>query len=68
MENLLSYLITALGFACFIEALPWLIAPKKMQDFLRELMQMSPEFLRYWGISLLVIAVFLVWIGQKVLG
>jgi len=67
LDQPLSYLITALGLAFFIEALPWLIAPKKMQSFLRELMEMQPEFLRYWGIFLLIVAIFLVWLGKNIL-
>lgn len=67
MEQLLAYIITAIGFVCFIEALPWLIAPKKMQNFLQELLEIEPEYLRYFGIALLAMAVFLVWLGEKFL-
>jgi len=67
LDQSLSYLITALGLAFLIESLPWLIAPKKMQGFLRELMEMQPEFLRYWGIFLLIMALFLVWLGRTIL-
>lgn len=67
MDQLLPYLITALGFVCLIEALPWLIAPEKMRNFLRELTEIEPEYLRYWGIGLLITGVFLVWLSEKFL-
>lgn len=63
--NTLELFITALGLAFFIESLPWLIAPRKMQQVLHEVLAQKPEHLRLWGVVLLLMALVLVWLGTK---
>ncbi len=61
-----SLFLTAIGIACILEALPWLIAPQKMISFLIELAHsMKPENLRYWGLALLMMAVLFIWLGKR---
>lgn len=64
MKDLFLYLVTGLGFACILEALPWLLAPLKMRDFLLRLAEMPGEHLRNYGIFLLALGVFLVWLAR----
>lgn len=61
---MLSLFFLALGLACLIESLPWLIAPHKMHDFLHSLLELNPEMLRYWGIFLLCLGLFFVYLGR----
>lgn len=63
--DMLHFFLTALGLACFLEALPWLIAPRKMQQFLSEMLVQKPEYLRIWGVFLLATALVLVWLGTR---
>lgn len=64
MDDFFLYLVTGLGFACFFEALPWLISPHKMRDFLLQLSAVNPEHLRYYGFFLLFLGVFFIWLAR----
>lgn len=48
-----SLFLAALGLACVLESLPWLLAPDRMRDALRQLLELPPEKLRVWGLFLL---------------
>lgn len=64
MNSNLSFFLTALGLACVLEALPWLIAPNAMREVLEYIRQNDYMNMRYWGIGLLVVGVFLVWLAR----
>lgn len=64
MGEFLAYIVTGLGFACFFEALPWLISPYKMRDFLLQLSLCNPEHLRWYGFFLLFLGVFFIWLAR----
>lgn len=49
----LSLFVAALGLACVLEALPWLLAPERMRATLRHLGRLPAEKLRVWGFVLL---------------
>lgn len=55
--EIVDIFLISLGFVCLLEALPWLIAPEKMRDFLEELLRQDVEDLRKWGIFLMVLAI-----------
>jgi len=48
-----SLFFTALGLAFVLESLPWLIAPRRMREGLRLLLDLPPDSLRVWGLVLL---------------
>lgn len=48
-----SLFVAALGLACVLESLPWLLAPDRMREAMRHLGQLPPEKLRLWGFALL---------------
>jgi len=48
-----SLFFTALGLAFILESLPWLIAPRRMREGLRLLLDLPPDSLRVWGLVLL---------------
>ncbi len=52
-----SLFFTALGLACVLEALPWVLAPEKAREALRLLLQQKPEHLRLGGLALLAAGV-----------
>lgn len=53
----LSLFLAALGLACVLEALPWLISPRKTRETLLELLSLPEETLRKGGIFLLILGV-----------
>lgn len=56
----LSLFLTALGLACVLESLPWLLAPGRMRDALRQILELPPEKLRMGGFILLGAGIVLV--------
>lgn len=61
----LSLFITALGLACVLEALPWLIAPDRMREAMRALLALEQQALRTWGFALLGVGTLLVWLARS---
>ena len=64
MNSNLSFFLAALGLACVLEALPCLIAPKAMQEALEYIRQIDHGYIRYLGLGLLAVGVFLVWLAR----
>lgn len=50
-----SLFLAALGLACVLEALPWLISPRNTREMLVKLLSVSDETLRGGGIFLLAL-------------
>ena len=48
-----SLFLAALGLACVLESLPWLLGPGRMREALRQLLELPPEKLRVGGFILL---------------
>ena len=57
MNSNLSLFLAALGLACVLEALPWLISPGKTRETLLELLSLPEETLRRGGIFLMILGV-----------
>lgn len=64
MKFNIALFLTALGLACVLESLPWLLAPAKMREALRLLIELPPEKLRRWGFFLIGLGLFLVWLAR----
>lgn len=60
MKFNVTLFLSALGLAFILEALPWLLAPRKMKEVLCRLMELPGEKLRWWGGFLLVMGLVLV--------
>lgn len=58
----ISLFFTALGLACVLESLPWLLSPAKMRQVLLQLLALSDTQLRTWGYTLLGVGVLLVFL------
>ncbi len=51
----LSLFLAALGLACVLEALPWLISPRNTREMLIKLISLPEETLRGGGIFILAL-------------
>ena len=49
--------LAALGLACVLEALPWLISPRKTRETLLDMLSLPEETLRKGGIVLMILGV-----------
>ena len=64
----LSLFLAARGLACVLEALPWLISPRKTRETLIELLSLPEETLRRGGIFLMVLGVAVCAVGRSLRG
>jgi uncharacterized protein len=64
-EMSLGYFLTVIGLICFLEGLPYLAFPKQLKTWLAKLMLMPPEQLRMLGGVLMVVGLFLVYLGRR---
>ena len=64
----LSLFLAALGLACVLEALPWLLSPRKTREMLIELLSLPDETLRRGGSVLLVLGVVICAAGRALRG
>ncbi len=55
---------TAFGLACFLESMPWILIPNKIREALSHLLEQSDDVLRMYGISLLLIGLFIMWLAS----
>ena len=53
----LSLFLAALGLACVLEALPWLVSPRKTRETLLEMLSLPEETLRKGGLFLMILGV-----------
>jgi uncharacterized protein YjeT (DUF2065 family) len=67
MEFNLSLFLAALSLACVLEALPWLLAPRKMREVFQSLLELPDDKLRVWGIFLLLTGLILAWAATSLL-
>ncbi len=54
---------TAFGLACFLEALPYLLAPKKVREALSFLLEQDDEVIRMYGICVLLFGLLIMWLA-----
>ena len=59
------YILTVLGLICFVEGLPYLATPEYVKKWLNWLLTVSNPFLRILGAALMVVGLFLVYLGRK---
>ena len=59
-----SLFLTALGLACVLEALPWLLSPGKARSTFLELLSLPEETLRKGGLILLILGVLVCAAGR----
>ena len=64
----LSLFLAALGLACFLEALPWLVSPAKTREMLRMLLSLSDGQLRTGGILLMAFGLLVCAAGRALRG
>ena len=60
-----AYILTVLGLICFLEGLPYLASPDQVRKWLKWLLSSSNSSLRILGAALMVVGLFLVYLGRK---
>lgn len=60
-----AYILTVLGLICFIEGLPYLATPEQVKKWLNWLLSVSNPSLRILGAVLMLMGLFLVYLGRK---
>jgi uncharacterized protein YjeT (DUF2065 family) len=64
MKFNLFLFLAALGVACIMEALPWILSPQRMRATLQELFKLSDERLRMGGIFMLALGLLICAAGR----
>ena len=64
-NNTMKTLLTLIGLVMVLEGLPYAAFPEKMQDWLRELIQMRPSLLRVIGLLAIGCGLFLCYLTQR---
>lgn len=62
-----SLFFMALGLACCIEAMPWLISPARMRDMLLKLSEQPVERLRMGGFFMLALGLAVCAAGRSLM-
>jgi hypothetical protein len=60
-----AYLLTVIGLICFLEGIPYLASPGQVRKWLNWLLSISTPSLRIMGAVLMVVGLFLVYLGRK---
>ncbi|OQX14397.1 MAG: hypothetical protein BWK76_14725 [Desulfobulbaceae bacterium A2] len=60
--------LSLLGLILIFEGLPYIVFPEAMRRWLRMLLELPAEQLRWFGLVFLVLGLGLCFLGQRVLG
>ena len=60
-----AYILTVLGLICFLEGIPYLATPEQVRKWLKWLLSVSDPALRILGAALMVVGLFLVYLGRR---
>ncbi|MGA2402809.1 MAG: DUF2065 domain-containing protein [Syntrophobacteraceae bacterium] len=60
-----AYILTVVGLICFLEGLPYLASPDQVRKWLKWLLSSPNSSLRILGAALMVVGLFLVYLGRK---
>lgn len=52
----------ALGLVISFEGLTYALVPRQMQNLMRHMLEASPERLRHFGVLVLAVGVFVIWL------
>jgi uncharacterized protein YjeT (DUF2065 family) len=61
----MKLLITLIGLVCILEGLPYVASPESMQHWLRQILEMPPQRLRWLGLVAMVVGFLLCYLGQQ---
>ena len=64
----LSLFLAALGIACVLEALPWLVSPQRMREALDRLAELTDDQLRIGGVIMLILGLLICALGRFLRG
>ncbi len=61
----MEFFLSVMGMVLVIEGLPYFAFPEKMKLWVRTMLQMQDGNLRKFGFILMLVGVFLVYLGRK---
>ena len=60
----MEYFLCVIGMVMIVEGLPYFASPSKMKDWIGKLLEMPDTTLRGMGFALMIIGLFLVYLGK----
>ncbi len=61
----MDFFLCVLGMVMIIEGLPYFAFPQKMKAWVSKILEMPEEWLRRFGLVLMLIGLFLVYLGKR---
>jgi uncharacterized protein len=61
----MAYFLCVIGMVMFIEGLPYFAFPDKMKKFVEKLLEIEDSSLRFLGVFLMSVGLFLIYIGKN---
>ncbi len=61
----MEFFLCVLGMVMIIEGVPYFVFPEKMKSWVRKVLEIPEESLRRFGFVLMLIGLWLVYMGRK---
>jgi len=61
----MEFFLCVLGMVIIIEGLPYFAFPEKMKFWLQKIIEMPDETLRKFGLIIMLIGLFIVYLGKR---
>ncbi|MFH1102276.1 MAG: DUF2065 domain-containing protein [Pseudomonadota bacterium] len=61
----MDFFLCVIGMVLVVEGLPYFVFPEKMKSWVRKIDEMQEGFLRKLGFVLMLMGVFLVYLGKR---
>jgi len=61
----MEFFLCVLGMVIIIEGLPYFAFPEKMKFWLQKIIEMPDETLRKFGLTIMLIGLFIVYLGKR---
>jgi uncharacterized protein len=61
----MDFFLCVLGMVMIVEGLPYFLAPQKMKQWIRTMLDMPETYLRKLGLAVMLAGLFLVYLGKR---
>ncbi len=61
----MEFFLCVLGIVMIVEGLPYFVFPERMKSWLQKIFEMPDETLRKFGFIIMLIGLFLVYLGKS---
>ena len=61
----MDYFLCVIGMVMIVEGVPYFAAPTRMKTWMAKIMEIPPGTLRRLGLMMMVIGLFLVYLGRR---